>query len=303
MRDGQAAGELIDGVVVRSISGFYEVDTPVGRRTAALRSGLRRARGDTMYESRGRVRFRSEALEPVVVGDRVRVRLSAAEGGRDWIEEVLPRERVLQRRAAGKRRPVGQTLVANVDQVLLVFAVRDPEPKLGLVDRLLVAAESQDIPPVLVLNKVDLPIDEEVLGGFAELEAVGYPLVAASARTGEGLDGLRAQLAGRTSAVVGPSGVGKSSLLNAVQPGLLLGTGVVSEAIHKGRHTRATPNCCRWSSAGTWWTRRECASSGCGRWTRTSWSGTSRSSGRYWANAALQTAPMWTQRAARSCWR
>ncbi len=224
-------------MVIRSISGFYEVLTEDGMRTAALKSGLRRTPGVELTESRGRIRARSSTLEPVVVGDRVRLRRSGSEGGRDWIEQILPRERELSRRAAGERRPVGQTLVANVDQVLLVFAVRDPEPKPGLVDRLLVAAESQDLPPVLCLNKIDLPPSEATLRAFAELEEIGYPLIAVSAQSGEGLERMRAQLAGRISALVGPSGVGKSSLLNAIQPGLKLKTAEISETIGKGRHT------------------------------------------------------------------
>jgi len=100
-----------------------------------------------------------------------------------------------------------------------------------------VAAEAQELRGVLCLNKIDLPVDAETLAGFAELEAVGYPLLPVSALTGEGLERLRAQLLGRTTAVVGPSGVGKSSLLNALEPGLSLRIGEVSATIGKGRHT------------------------------------------------------------------
>ncbi len=230
-------GALVEGVVLRSISGFYEVATPAGVRVAALRSGLRRQPGAALVESRGRVRPRAQTLEPVVVGDRVRLRLSDVPGGRDWIEAVLPREHELARRAAGERRPVAQILVANMDQVLVVFSVREPEPKLGLVDRFLVAAESQDLPAVLCLNKIDLPASDEVLQGFEELAAAGYPLLLVSAKTGEGVERVREQLRARTSALVGPSGVGKSSLLNAVEPGLQLTIGAVSESVGKGRHT------------------------------------------------------------------
>jgi ribosome biogenesis GTPase len=231
------AARTLEGTVVRTISGFYEVATAEGPRLAALRSTLRGAAGVARVVSRGRMRARAETLEPVVVGDRVIVRPSDSPGGRDWIEQVLPRERELTRRAAGERRPVGQTLVANVDQVIAVFSTRDPEPKLGLVDRFLVTAESQEIPALVCLNKIDLAPAEETLRGFAELEAVGYPLLCVSARTGEGMERLRERLAGRTSALVGPSGVGKSSLLNALQPGLRLKIGAVSTAVHKRRHT------------------------------------------------------------------
>src|SRR5439155_15618141 len=104
-------------------------------------------------------------------------------------------------------------------------------------DRFLVAAEAQDLPAVLCLNKIDLPADEQTLAGFAELESAGYPLIAVSAHTGEGLGLLGQRLAGRTTVVVGPSGVGKSSLLNTLEPGLSLSTGEVNAAIGKGRHT------------------------------------------------------------------
>src|SRR5947209_3638809 len=94
-----ARAELLDGTVLRSISGFYEVQTALGQRTAALRAGLRRQGDERLVASRGRVRSRGSVLEPVVVGDRVRLRIDPR-GNRDWIEEVLPRERELARRAA-----------------------------------------------------------------------------------------------------------------------------------------------------------------------------------------------------------
>lgn len=106
-----------------------------------------------------------------------------------------------------------------------------------MLDRFLAIAEIDELDSVIVLNKVDLGVPEAIDAELAEYARIGYPVIRASVRTGEGIADLRAVLAGRISAVVGPSGVGKSSLLNAVEPGLALQTGEVSESVDKGRHT------------------------------------------------------------------
>jgi ribosome biogenesis GTPase len=127
-------------------------------------------------------------------------------------------------------RPV----VANVDQVMVVSATRDPDPVPQLIDRLLVLADANDIPAALVLNKVDLDAGEALAERFRR---AGYPVYPTSARSGAGLEALSGALAGRTSVVTGPSGAGKSSLLNALQPGLRLRTGEISRKVRRGTHT------------------------------------------------------------------
>ena len=182
-------------------------------------------------EVRATLRGRTKRGSPkVVVGDRV----TLEPGGADLraIAAVEPRGSVLARRVPGGRglRPV----VANVDQVVVVTAARDPEPVPQLVDRLLVVAEAHHLPAIIVVNKTDLAHG----GTLAErFHRAGYPVLLTSALEGDGLDALRAALGGRASVVTGPSGAGKSSLLNALQPGFRLPTGAVSARVGRGRHT------------------------------------------------------------------
>jgi ribosome biogenesis GTPase len=128
-------------------------------------------------------------------------------------------------------------LVANVDQVVVVFACADPMPHLRMLDRFLVVAEHNEVRAVVVANKVDLVGLQRAREIFGLYERIGYAVHYVSAREGVGVEELADRLSGQTSVVTGPSGVGKSTLLNAVQPGLRLATGDVSEALHKGRHT------------------------------------------------------------------
>lgn len=130
-----------------------------------------------------------------------------------------------------------QVLLANPDQVVLVFAVANPSPRLRMLDRFLVICEKQGIPPVIVANKTDLITQEEALALFGHYPSLGYPVIYSSARSGQGIEALRTMLTGRISALSGPSGVGKSSLLNALQPHLGLAVRDVSEQTSKGRHT------------------------------------------------------------------
>jgi len=177
---------------------------------------------------RGKVKV---ATSKVVVGDVVR--LEADPGGElHGIIGVEPRRTVLERRVPEGRgvRPIA----ANVDQVFVVTASRSPDPIPQLIDRLLVLAEADGIAAAVVINKVDL----DPATALAErCRRAGYPVYRTSIKTREGMDSLKAALAGRASVVTGPSGVGKSSLLNTVQPGLQLRTGEVSRRIRRGRHT------------------------------------------------------------------
>lgn len=201
------------GRVLERDGAQYRVAGPAGELRAVLRGKLKR---DTPR---------------VVVGDVVQ--LEPEPGGELFgIVGVEERTSLLERRTPEGRgtRPVA----ANIDQVLVVSAAVDPAPVPQLVDRLLVLAEANSIPAVAVINKVDL--DPGV--ALAErLRAAGYDVFTTSARTGAGIAELRERLQGRVSVVTGPSGVGKSSLLNAVQPGLRLRTGEISARVRRGTHT------------------------------------------------------------------
>ncbi len=157
--------------------------------------------------------------------------------GTGVIEAIEPRTRALSRMAPTPRGEYEQVIIANPDQVVFVFACAQPEPRLRMLDRMLVVAEKQDIPPLIVANKVDLTGREQAEALFARYADIGYPVLYTSAATGEGIADLKSCLVGKVSALAGPSGVGKSSLLNAVQPGLGLAVREVSHATGEGRHT------------------------------------------------------------------
>lgn len=213
------------GTVRRALGGVYEVETPEGVIEAALR---------------GRIKRDERTGEKVVVGDRVDVDEEPAGEKTVWvIVRVHERTTVLARRAPGKA-PRPKAIVANVDQVLVVFAAANPDPHLRMLDRFLVIAESSDVAPVIVVNKTDLTGMEAARRIFAPYERAGYTVHYTATRQGVGVDEVREALCGRLSALSGPSGVGKSSLLNAVQPGLGLRVSEVSQAVNKGRHTTVT---------------------------------------------------------------
>lgn len=245
---GQAAGESQLGTVVRAISSIYDVrpdavDGPPFYR-CRLRDRLRKEL--VMSESAGRPKRvrtvrRLGMVEPVVAGDRVRFLPEPTSGTsvpEGVIEEVLPRARALTRQAVTDGSvPVGQTLIANLDQVVIVFAAIDPEPHLGLIDRFIVSCEYAKLPALLCVNKIDLGVDEQLEYDLRAYERAGYRVIHTSAETGQGIDELRAAVLGRTSAFVGASGVGKSTLLNALEPGLALRVGEVSVSSGRGTHT------------------------------------------------------------------
>lgn len=156
------------------------------------------------------------------------------------ITTVLPRHNQFSRRSAGKVYQE-QVIAANVDQVLIVMSVVKPRPRWNLLDRYLVSAEFTNIPAVICLTKVDLLRDEEETAEIeaiaAEYHALGYEVILSSTRTSQGIDALRAQIQGRFSVLVGQSGVGKSSLINMLEPGLALRIQDVGRKNEKGRHT------------------------------------------------------------------
>jgi ribosome biogenesis GTPase len=175
----------------------------------------------------------TDQRHPLAAGDWVRVRAVGDEG---TIQSIEPRHQSLSRDSRGRRH----VIVANVDQMIIVGSAAQPDLKPGLIDRLIVAAESAGIRPLICLNKVDL-IEASALVPLAGVFArMGYPVVLCSTVTGMGVARLQAELRGRVTAVVGQSGVGKSSLLNALDPGLDLRVAEVSRDNEKGRHTTTT---------------------------------------------------------------
>lgn len=184
---------------------------------------------------RGRLKLEQRTGERVVVGDRVR--LAGRDTGDTTIEEVAERHSQLARRAPGQGTRRAKVIVANVDRLVVVFAAAQPEPRTRMLDRFLVLAESNGLPAVVVVNKVDLTGEAAVRERFAPYEAAGYPVLLTSVPERRGLEALQQYLCAGTSVLAGPSGVGKSSLLNAIQPGLGLRTAEVSRAVFKGRHT------------------------------------------------------------------
>jgi len=183
---------------------------------------------------RGRMKQRDELS--VLVGDRVALAGSGEvdKAGDLTIEQILPRHSVLQRRSPGRGRGV-RTVAANVDQVVIVGAARDPVWDPYLIDRFTAIAEANQLPSVLVINKVDLDPDAARHG--TPYEAAGYPVILTSVLTQVGIDGLWTRLHDTMSLFMGPTGVGKSSLLNALVPGLTLRTAAVSSKSRAGRHT------------------------------------------------------------------
>jgi ribosome biogenesis GTPase len=165
------------------------------------------------------------------------VQVTCQPGSTGTIEFIEPRTSSLVRLDPRPQGIYQQVLLANPDQAVFVFACANPNPHLRMLDRFLVIAEKQELPAIIVANKVDLVGQEQAETMFGFYPPIGYPLVYASARTGQGVEELRERLAGKVSALAGPSGVGKSSLLNAVQPGLGLVVREVSAAVGKGRHT------------------------------------------------------------------
>jgi ribosome biogenesis GTPase len=224
------------GTVLTGTGGVWRVRTDDGETIeASMRGRLKKAdvgrRGDGSIR-----RDTGEAAEQMVklaVGDVVT--LERDERDEVWaIKEILPRRSRLARRAPGGR---GERIVAaNVDQVVVVFAAAQPDPHARMLDRFLVIAEGNDLAARVVINKVELVSADAARARFADYERAGYPVHYTSVKAWIGLEELRDALRGRTSVLTGPSGVGKSSLMNGLYPGLDLRVGAISESVNKGRH-------------------------------------------------------------------
>lgn len=232
-----ADANVTSGVVLSGTGGAYQVLVADGTTVeSSLRGRLKHGAPKQSGRSDGTGEARPLKL---AVGDRVTLeRDSATEG---WsITSIHPRSGRLARRAPGGARGE-RVIVANVDQVVVVFAAAKPEPHPKMLDRFLVIAEANDLSARIVINKMDLAATESESKAVHEMFDVyaraGYPVHYTSVKQQLGLEELRTQIEGQTSALTGPSGVGKSSLMNALFPGLNLRTAEISESVNKGRHT------------------------------------------------------------------
>ncbi|MDD4842788.1 MAG: ribosome small subunit-dependent GTPase A [Anaerotignum sp.] len=199
---------MLDGVIVKGIGGFYYIDTERG-----------------VFETRARGIFRKDGIRPTV-GDHVRISVLDEKNKKGSLDEILPRRNELIR-----------PKVSNVDQAVIVFAAKSPDMNLDLLDRFLLLAEEQELEIIIVINKVDKDKElkyEEVAQIYRQ---IGYSVFCTSAELGIAIEEFRRALENKISVFAGPSGVGKSSLINAISPGLSLNTGELSEKIQRGRHT------------------------------------------------------------------
>jgi ribosome biogenesis GTPase len=229
---------LKEGIVLSAVSGIYTVQANGQEFQCRLRGNLKKELQYSTSASLPRRVTRAKhpyASDTVAVGDRVR--FVETQRGSGVIEEIMPRcKRFIRAGFRGRE----QTLVSNLDLVVIVFACAEPRLDPWKLDRFLVVAEDQELELIIVANKVDLCSNREEEELFGEFERIGYRVLPTSAVTGRGIGYLRDALRGKIAAFVGPSGVGKSSLLNAMQPGLKLRTTEIGYTTYKGRHTTTT---------------------------------------------------------------
>ena len=200
---------MINGKIIKGIGGFYYVDTEKG-----------------LYECRARGIFRKNKITPLV-GDRVSISVVDKENKKGVVEEIEKRDTELVRPP-----------IANVDKALIVFAIKNPEPNLSLLDRFIVLAEKENLEIVIVFTKVDLDADGELLEELKSIyEVSGYKVIPVSNKLKLNIDKIKEELKENTVVFAGPSGVGKSSLLNEVDKNFELKTGEVSDKIKRGKHT------------------------------------------------------------------
>lgn len=199
----------MQGKIIKGIGGFYYVHAADG----------------VIYECKARGIFRRENIKPLV-GDLVKMETINAAEKTGNILKILPRKSALIRPA-----------VANIDQALVVFAIVKPEPNFNLLDRFLIMMEQQNLPCMICFNKSDIASDKERENLQRAYETCGYKVLMISVREKEGLEEVRALLQGKTTTVAGPSGVGKSSLINYLYPQAAMETGAISKKIDRGKHT------------------------------------------------------------------
>ncbi len=200
---------MLNGKIIKGIGGFYYVDTENG-----------------LYECRARGIFRKNKITPLV-GDRVSISVVDEENKKGVVEEIEERDTELVRPP-----------IANVDKALIVFAIKNPSPNLSLLDRFIVLAEKENLEIVIVFTKVDLDTDGQLLEELKNIyEVSGYKVIPVSNKLKLNIDKIKEELKENTVVFAGPSGVGKSSLLNEVDMNFELKTGEVSDKIKRGKHT------------------------------------------------------------------
>lgn len=212
--------QTFTGVVIRATGSWYEV--ACGERVVSCRI-------------RGRLRLRgARSTNPVVVGDQVCC--EEGEEGEWLICDICPRRNYVIRRASNLSKE-SHIIAANIDQALLMVTLRAPETSVEFADRFLVTCEAYKVPVSIVLSKIELQEPEAVAEFCAVYEDAGYEVLKLSARENIGMESIRERLAGRTTLLSGNSGVGKSTLIRAIDPSLDIRTGEISDSHHKGRHT------------------------------------------------------------------
>jgi ribosome biogenesis GTPase / thiamine phosphate phosphatase len=215
----------MEGIVVKSTGSWLTVETAGGKVYKCRLKGLFRIRG-------------IKTTNPIAVGDLVKFSLVDREDA-GVISEILPRHNFIVRKAT-KLSKVSHIIAANIDQVCIIATVVFPRTSSGFIDRILVTAEAYHIPSAIVFNKTDL-LDDSLLQYLDDFERIyssaGYPTLKVSAIRGDNLDGFRDLLKDKNSMIMGHSGVGKSALINAIEPGLKIRTGKLSEYHQKGLHT------------------------------------------------------------------
>ena len=199
----------MQGKIIKGIAGFYYVHSENG----------------SVYECKAKGVFRKDKQKPLV-GDNVQLDILDEEKKLGHIASILPRKNDLIRPA-----------VANVDQALIIFAVTKPEPNFNLLDRFLIMMEQKELPCIICFNKQDLFSEEEEQELSKIYEKAGHTVVFVSALLNQGVCELKEMLEGKTTTVAGPSGVGKSSIINCLQPDVQMETGNISEKIERGKHT------------------------------------------------------------------
>lgn len=197
----------MEGLIVKGIGGFYYVDT-----------------GSEIIEAKGRGIFKKDGIT-LAVGDRVELEIIDEAEKKGVINSIYPRKNQFIRPP-----------IVNVDTFVVVFAASKPKPNLVLVDKFLVMAEMHGVEAIICINKRDL-VSPEILGEYKAIYENIYPVIAVSARTGEGMDELKNALSAKTAALAGPSGVGKSTIINALVPHANMETGSISEKTKRGKHT------------------------------------------------------------------
>lgn len=245
MYDGRPA---LTGVVYKKTIGNYTVHTNGQAVVCELSNRMRKqliyptADPGSLHHRVQKV-VELEHMDPLAVGDEVRY--IEADDGKGLIVELLARRNKLTRRSAVPKplhhgaHPFEQIIVTNVDQVVCVMSAAQPEPKWNLLDRYLASAESAEAPALICITKLDLVKgnESELLRALEEYQRIGYVCALTSSVSREGIEAFRALLRGRTSAMIGKSGVGKTALLNALQPGLGLQVKEVNQVTGKGRHS------------------------------------------------------------------